>query len=344
MGNNVMKCGEAINETLRKGLRNMKKSIWLPLFSLVIFIAVSPIAPAARAEITNYSITVDKKTTSKKDKPSHLTNLPVVVHGLGYIDGHLVTNSLDALLVNYKRGFRVFEIDLNMTSDHRLVARHDWTPEHYKFLGQVYPPVAGPIPFQTFMSLKIHGKYSPASWEQILALMQMYPDIFIITDTKEMDKKNVRLTFSYLVNTVKQLDPTLLNRIIPQIYHTEMLSYIKSYYDFKYVIYTLYHLIDIPSPEELANWSERHHITAIAAFPFRITEEMRTALQKKGIIIYAHTINNPKEAAMFKKKGIGIYTDYLFYNGKNFTGPTNERLQSNIKSDWFYQSLLMSIA
>lgn len=150
-----------------------------------------------------------------------------------------------------------------------------------------------------------------------------------------MDEKNVRLTFSYLVNAVKQFDPTLLDRIIPQIYHTEMLSYIKSYYDFKYVIYTLYHLIDIPSPEELANWSERHHITAIAAFPFRITEEMRTALQKKGIIIYAHTINNPKEAAMFKRKGIGIYTDFLFYNGKNFTGPTNERLQSNIKSDWF---------
>ncbi|GAA3327987.1 hypothetical protein GCM10020331_070140 [Ectobacillus funiculus] len=80
--------------------------------------------------------------------------MPVVVHGLGFIEGYYVTNSLDALLVNYKRGFRVFEIDLNMTSDGHLVARHDWTPGHYQYLGQAYQPVAGPIPFETFMSLK----------------------------------------------------------------------------------------------------------------------------------------------------------------------------------------------
>lgn len=172
-----MKYGKDMKETLRKGLRNMKKGTWVALLTLFIFIAVSLIKPAASAEKTNNPMAIDKKIASNKDTPSPLTNLPVVVHGLGSIDGHLVTNSLDALLVNYKRGFLVFEIDLNMTSDHRLVARHDWTSEHYQFLGQVYPPVAGPIPYQTFMSLKIHGMYSPVSWEQILAFMQMYPDI-----------------------------------------------------------------------------------------------------------------------------------------------------------------------
>ncbi|MCM2536180.1 hypothetical protein NDK43_32790 [Neobacillus pocheonensis] len=302
----------------------MKKGIWLTLITLFIFADVASIKSEAISEKPNHSMAIEKKATSKKIKWSPLDNLPVVVHGLGYIDGHLVTNSLDALLLNYNRGYRVFEIDLNMTSDHRLVARHDWTTGHYAYLGQDYPAVAGPIPFQTVMSLKIHGKYNPASWEQILAVMQMYPDIYIITDTKEMDEKSVRLTFSYLVNAVKQFDPTLLGRIIPQIYNTKMLGYIKSNYDFNYVIYTLYHLTDIPSPSELAEWSMRNKITAITALPFRLTYEMRTALQEKGITIYAHTINDPNKAARYKKQGIGIYTDFLFFNGVNFVVPTQK--------------------
>jgi len=257
----------------------------------------------------------------ERPEQSVLHDLPVVVHGLGFIEGHYVTNSLDALLVNYKRGFRVFEIDLNMTSDGHLVARHDWTPGHYQYLGQAYPPVAGPIPFETFMSLKIHGKYKPASWEDILKVMKEHPDLYVITDTKERGKDQVRRTFSYLVKAAKKVDPNILDRIIPQIYDPAMLSYIQSYHNLRHIIYTLYHHIHIQSPEQLADWSVRNHITAVAAFPFRLKEDMRTALQKKGILIYAHTINNPAEAAAYRAQGIGIYTDYLFYDGISFVGP-----------------------
>lgn len=259
--------------------------------------------------------------TNKSPAQSVLHDLPVVVHGLGFIEGHYVTNSLDALLVNYKRGFRVFEIDLNMTSDGYLVARHDWTPGHYRYLGQAYPPVAGPIPFKTFRSLKIHGKYKPASWEDILKVMKKHPDLYVITDTKEREKNQVHRTFSYLVKAAKKEDPKILDRIIPQIYDPAMLSYIRSYHDFKHIIYTLYHHIHIQSPEQLADWSARNHITAIAAFPFRLKEDMRAALQKKGILIYAHTINDPAEATAYRAQGIGIYTDYLFYDGAGFVEP-----------------------
>jgi glycerophosphoryl diester phosphodiesterase len=263
----------------------------------------------------------EASNVSKKPAQSILHDLPVVVHGLGFIEGHYVTNSLDALLVNYKRGFRVFEIDLNMTSDGHLVARHDWTPGHYQYLGQAYQPVAGPIPFETFMSLKIHGKYQPASWEDILQVMKEHPDLYVITDTKERDKNQVHQTFSYLVKAAKKVDPKILDRVIPQIYDPAMLSYIQSHYDFKHIIYTLYHHINIQSPEQLADWSARNHITAVAAFPFRLKDDMRTALQKRGILVYAHTINDPAEAAAYRTQGIGVYTDYLFYDGISFVGP-----------------------
>jgi glycerophosphoryl diester phosphodiesterase len=210
-----------------------------------------------------------------------------------------------------------------MTSDNRLIARHDWFPELYLFLGQGFLPVRGPIPFNIVMSLKIHGKYNALSWEEIIELMQEYPDLYFVTDTKEKDEEQVRKTFSYLVSTTKKVDSKLLDRIIPQIYDQPMLSYIKSYHDFKEVIFTLYHYTDanLPTAVELADWSDCNNITAITGFPFRLTEELRIALREKNIAMYTHTINNPEEAAAFREAGIGIYTDYLHYDGGNFVGP-----------------------
>jgi glycerophosphoryl diester phosphodiesterase len=71
----------------------------------------------------------------------------------------------------------------------------------------------------------------------------------------------------------------------------------------------------------LADWSDCNNITAITGFPFRLTEELRIALREKNIAMYTHTINNPEEAAAFREAGIGIYTDYLHYDGENFVGP-----------------------
>lgn len=276
---------------------------------------------------TSMLVTAGEKGLAKwwNSEANHtvLNDLPQVAHGLGYIDGYYVTNSMEALLANYKRGFRVFEVDLTMTSDNRLIARHDWTPEHYQWLGQSFLPIDGPIPFRMVMAYKVHGKYHAATWEKLLKVMKKYPDIYLITDTKQSDEESVRKTFSYIIKATKKSDPKLLERIIPQFYNKEMLSYIRSYNDFKNVIYTLYQHTNenLPAPEELAEWCHQNRVTAVTAFPFRLTEEMRSALQAKNIRMYVHTINDKKEAANFKERGIGIYTDYLYYNGKKFIGP-----------------------
>ncbi|WP_160724854.1 phosphatidylinositol-specific phospholipase C/glycerophosphodiester phosphodiesterase family protein [Bacillus sp. USDA818B3_A] len=267
-----------------------------------------------------------KENGEKTAEKSVLADLPPVIHGLGWIDGYYVTNSFEAFKYNYKRGFRVFEVDLNMTSDNYLVARHDWTLVHYGWLGQNVP--AGtmdedPLTFDQVMSLKIHGQYHPVSWKQLLKLMRKYPDIYFVTDTKETDEEAIRKTFSYLVRETKKVDPKLLDRIIPQIYSQPMLSYINSYHRFKYIIYTLYkHTNDnIPTPKELAEFCVSHHVTAVNGLPFRLTVELQETLHENNIIIYTHTINKPKDAAAYLEKGIGIYTDYLYYDGKKFIAP-----------------------
>jgi len=297
----------------------VKKQKWSTFFLLLIFI----LSGCGKQAVNEKLIEDENSIIEVEEEQSVLADIPQVAHGLGFIDGHYVTNTMEAFEENYKRGFRVFEVDLIMTSDNRLIARHDWTLGHYGWLGQEAPAVEEPLPFDEVIRLKINGEYNAPSWEQLLEIMQKYPDVYFVTDTKDKDEANVRKSFSYIVETTKEVDPSLLDRIIPQIYDQPMLGYINSYHVFNEVIYTLYHHTNenIPTPAELSEWCVQNHVTAVAGLPFRLTEEMQSALNEKNIVMYTHTINNPEEAEAFRTRGIGVYTDYLYYNGEEFLTP-----------------------
>ena len=50
----------------------------------------------------------------------------VVIHALGTVDGLAYTNSKEALEKSFLDGDRVFECDMILTADQKLVACHDW--------------------------------------------------------------------------------------------------------------------------------------------------------------------------------------------------------------------------
>lgn len=61
----------------------------------------------------------------------------LISHAMGEIDGYYYTNSLEAFENSYyNRGSRVFEVDLSLTKEGVLVARHDWGLIHAEQLGQ----------------------------------------------------------------------------------------------------------------------------------------------------------------------------------------------------------------
>lgn len=51
----------------------------------------------------------------------------LIAHAFGGVDGASYTNSYEAFITNYNRGYRLFEVDLVQTTDGKLVARHDWS-------------------------------------------------------------------------------------------------------------------------------------------------------------------------------------------------------------------------
>jgi len=89
-----------------------------------------------------------------------------IAHAGGAIDGINYTNSLEALNLSYSKGCRLFELDLRLTTDGKIVAKHD----------------PSKITEAKFMSQLIHSKYTPLNMETINRWFRDHPDAILITD------------------------------------------------------------------------------------------------------------------------------------------------------------------
>ena len=110
-----------------------------------------------------------------------------IAHAGGSIDKLKYTNSLEALHLNYEKGFRLFELDISETKDGHFVATHDWkhwaTQTNYK--GTL------PVSRAEFLTHKIYDKYTPMDMDSINNWFATHPDAILVTD-----KINEPLKFS----------------------------------------------------------------------------------------------------------------------------------------------------
>ncbi len=237
----------------------------------------------------------------------------IVAHAMGGIDGHAYTNAFEAFVANYEKGTRVFETDLLFTSDDKLVARHEWTGNMSKELGQQKVLSAkeqgSALGYAEFMNSPILDLYSPLDLEKILDLLQHYPDAYIVTDTKEFDSGLVMKEFNRLTEAAKRKNPALLNRIVPQIYSRAMLEELKAVYPFPTVIYTLYQSQD--TDEQVIDFVRDTGVDITMPVE-RATSSFVNKLQQAGARVYVHTINEEEEIQKMDKMGVdGFYSDFI---------------------------------
>lgn len=229
------------------------------------------------------------------------TQYPYVAHALGGIEGNAYTNSLEAFTENYRAGQRVFEADLRLTKDEKLVVVHD-LPENEN---------GEPMDEEEFRGYKIQEKYTSLTFTDLAELMKEYPDMYLVTDTKETDKNQVIKQFTYIAETGNQTDPEILKRIIPQIYNMEMLDTVMSIYNWNSMIYTLHELQDF-SESEVVDFAYQRGIGVITAASDKAQNLFFHELYDRDIKVYMHTYNTPEEEAEIRQKGVwGVYTDFL---------------------------------
>jgi glycerophosphoryl diester phosphodiesterase len=215
---------------------------------------------------------------------------------------------LEAIEQNYRRGHRVFEIDFSLTRDSKLVAVHDW--DHGK---EITKAKWTDVPTnEEWKRGKIYDKYTPLDINDIVALMEKYRDIFIVTDTKEIRENIAAKQFAEIYKAAEQINIEILDRFIPQIYYPQMLKTIYNIYPFRNVIYTLYQ--STQSDSEVLEFVKKHNsIYAITMWPDRATENFINELTNLDKLIYVHTINKFEEAYQIIQRGAsGLYTDYLY--------------------------------
>ena len=235
-------------------------------------------------------------------------------HAMGGILGDTYTNSYEAFLLNYQLGHRVFEVDFYLTIDDKTVAAHDgrsWAENATFFHNGANTSQSIDFSYDNFMSSLWHGKYHPLDLADVFKLMQKYPDIYVVTDTKFVDEESVRLQFNSLVMAATEIDVTLLDRLIPQIYHEKMLDVIMDVYPWDSVIYTLYQ-DPTWTPESVLAFSETSGVKLITMPAASVTPEIAELWSTAGIKIAAHTVNNLGEVKYLQSLGVeAIYTDFL---------------------------------
>jgi glycerophosphoryl diester phosphodiesterase len=225
----------------------------------------------------------------------------LVAHAGGSINGYEGTNSKEAVLKNYRAGHRVFEIDINLTTDGELVCVHDW------------PSYSGPLSESEYLDRHIFGDLTPLSLRDVYEIMLEYDDMYLITDTKtfEYSEGEARAQLERLYTLAMETDPSLLGRIVPQVYNQQNYKMLTDIYPFKSVIYTLYASPDTDA-EVLAFVKDKPDIAVITMGPVRNSPSFQKKLKKMGKYIYYFTLNDLDEILEARKNGVhGFYTDHI---------------------------------
>lgn len=247
-------------------------------------------------------------------KQHGFTEYRLIAHAMGSIGEQPYTNTYDAMVANYEKGTRIFEIDFMLTADKKVVARHEWTESMTEQLGQQSKlpenKRAVRLTHEEFMNTPIQDKYQPMDVGMILDMMEKYPDIYIVTDTKEQKDEDIRHLLTELVKSAQDRDARLLDRVVVQIYNEPMLDMVMNVYPFQSIIYTLYATQD--SNASIVRFVEENDIDAVTMPEYRVSPNFIAKLKRAGAVTYVHTINDAKTLNNYEKWGVyGVYSDFL---------------------------------
>ena len=203
-----------------------------------------------------------------------LQDVRLVAHAMGGLDkeeGRMYyTNSLEAFKQNYEVGHRFFEVDFTLSADGILFTRH-----------------VGRGPFETFEKEQALVPYTLLTIHDVAELMLEYIDIYIITDTKEaVDFEVIRKQFDIISHTLEEVEPLLKQRFIIQFYNQAMYYFLRLYYDFPLLIYTLYMSPD--SNESVVEFVRVHRIPAVIMFDRRANHDFVRNLSEVDAAVFAH--------------------------------------------------------
>ena len=245
-------------------------------------------------------------------------NYNIITHALGGIDGLTYLNSRESFINYYDKGCRLFEVDLTQTSDGVWVCRHNWKES----LGQWKGEERKVLSSEEFLNTPIYGKYTPMTFEDLLKLLDEYPDAFVMIDSKQYSVRNYQRTLEdyaqYREISIKAGIEHTLKQIIPEIYNSAMYPGTALLYKFPAYIYSLWQEYTTEELNDIAEFCQTNKIMAVTIYRDYWSEEVQKIFDERDILVYIYTINDKEEARRYLANGAqGVCTDVLITDNLN---------------------------
>lgn len=218
-----------------------------------------------------------------------------MVHALGDYLGQTYSNTREALEDSYAKGYRYFEVDVERTTDGRLVLSHGWSENACKKTGMEYQPEFAKMTWELFMKQNIKGMHVMDAAD-LRDFMKEHPDTYFEID---FHRSKCKAKAKALVAAFAD-DMELLDRLLIQAGNRETFEDIDSVYHFKnYQV--------ILRPEWVGKWEENidfafeKGIAAIAIRKAILEEDYIKVLRAAGfhVMIYTFHERNAQAERMF---------------------------------------------
>ena len=212
-----------------------------------------------------------------------------IAHAGGSIANYRYLNTLEALNENYSKGLRLFELDLQLTSDNFIVAAHDW--ESWKkmsgFKGDTPPTL------NEFNEYKILDKFTALDFRKINSWFEENKDTLLVTDKiNNIDAMNEQLKISnerIIVETFSEESSIMFlkngYRIIANIDFLKNMSYPIQFLKRN-------NIKNISVSQRIKSKLENNFINYLKSF-YKIDLEKK--LLNNGFRFYAFNLNDEKE-------------------------------------------------
>ncbi|MDD6628162.1 MAG: hypothetical protein PUF03_07925 [Lachnospiraceae bacterium] len=244
------------------------------------------------------------------------------VHALGAINGITFTNSLDAFLLWYKNGIKMFEVDIERTDDGEYVACHIFKKNIFEQMELSNVPSV--CTKEWFLEQKLYPKSTSGlntlDLEGLFKLLRQYSDCMIMIDPKVY---SYDLTKELLVKIEGYINEYNIDgkRIVFELYNRDMIEAISQFENMVQFQYCIDDEIQMGTsseiralPLEVQLEILRQNEIHIISYPWKFAVERLEVLKKlkeEHFVIFSKTKNNIF-SELLKKAGVNVnLVDYL---------------------------------
>ena len=223
----------------------------------------------------------------------------VIAHGGGAYKGYETTNSVEALNSSIASGYKIIELDMELSSDGKIIMLHDWDRTAKDYYGAVFPKK---LSQSQFMQLSVYGKFEVLTFDKLAAILKEHPDVRIVTDCKGDNLS--------LLALIAEQYPDFGSRFIPQIYDFDQWDKVREL-GYKDIILTLYAMAD-PDPDQILAFVKDHETYAVTMPDYIAVRGICKTLSDQGVVVYVHPVSEYEDARKFMGQGAyGVYTGSL---------------------------------